>query len=136
MSIEARQTSSAKTERIPMAAKKKVVSKAVIPGVKAPAKKGKSVSADRGVVKKSGPSTVQRRFWLTYPPKRIKTPVIWELGNRFEIMTNIRQASVTDELGLVCLEVEGSVEQVDAGLRWLKKLGLSVEPIELSTVAG
>jgi len=32
--------------------------------------------------------------------------------------------------------VEGSVEQVDAGLRWLKKLGLSVEPIELSTVAG
>ena len=119
-----------------MAAKKKVVSKAVIPGVKAPAKKGKSVSADRGVVKKSGPSTVQRRFWLTYPPKRIKTPVIWELGNRFEIMTNIRQASVTDELGLVCLEVEGSVEQVDAGLRWLKKLGRSVEPIELSTVAG
>ncbi len=84
------------------------------------------------------PSTgkVQRRFWLTYPPRRIKAPVIWELGHRFPITTNIRQASVTDEVGIVCLEVEGAADQVEAALRWLKKLGLSVEPVELSTVAG
>lgn len=119
-----------------MAAKKKVVSKAAVPVAKVPARKGGSGAvAGRGAAKVA-PGTVQRRFWLTYPPKRIKTPVIWELGHRFEIMTNIRQASVTDEVGIVCLEVEGAVDQVEAGLRWLKKLGLSVEPIELSTVAG
>ncbi len=118
-----------------MAAKKKVVSKAAVPVAKVPTKKEGSGLAGRAAAKVAS-GTVQRRFWLTYPPKRIKTPVIWELGHRFEIMTNIRQASVTDEVGIVCLEVEGSVDQVDAGLRWLKKLGLSVEPIELSTVAG
>ena len=92
-----------------MAAKKKVVAKAVVTGAKAPAKKAGTRSAGK-VAAKAAPGTVQRRFWLTYPPKRIKTPVIWELGHRFEIMTNIRQASVTDEVGIVCLEVEGAVE--------------------------
>lgn len=118
-----------------MAAKKKVVAKVAVSSAKAPAKKGGARSVGQAAAKAAS-GTVQRRFWLTYPPKRIKTPVIWELGHRFEIMTNIRQASVTDEVGIVCLEVEGAVEQMDAGLRWLKKLGLSVEPIELSTVAG
>jgi hypothetical protein len=36
----------------------------------------------------------------------------------------------------VCLEVQGTATEVEAGLKWLKKLGLSVEPVELSTVAG
>jgi L-aspartate semialdehyde sulfurtransferase ferredoxin len=85
---------------------------------------------------KESAGVVQRRLWLTYPPKRIKAPVIWELGHRFELSTNIRQASVTDEVGIVCLEVQGTAAEVEAGLKWLKKLGLSVEPVELSTVAG
>ncbi len=85
---------------------------------------------------KEAAGIVQRRLWLTYPPKRIKAPVIWELGHRFELSTNIRQASVTDEVGIVCLEVQGTATEVEAGLKWLKKLGLSVEPVELSTVAG
>jgi hypothetical protein len=85
---------------------------------------------------KEAAGNVQRRLWLTYPPKRIKAPVIWELGHRFELSTNIRQASVTDEVGIVCLEVQGTATEVEAGLKWLKKLGLSVEPVELSTVAG
>ncbi len=95
--------------------------------------------ASRTVKKPAGKTSagvVQRRLWLTYPPKRIKAPVIWELGHRFELSTNIRQASVTDEVGIVCLEVSGAATEVEAGLKWLKKLGLSVEPVELSTVAG
>ena len=82
----------------------------------------------------SRPELAKRRFWLTYPNARIQAPVIWELGHRFPLVTNIRQASVTEEVGIVCLEVSGPADAVDAGLRWLKKLGLSVEPVELSAV--
>lgn len=78
---------------------------------------------------------VRRRFWLTYPVNRIKDPLIWELGHRFELVTNIRQASITDELGIVCLEVEGPEREVAAGVRWLEKKGVQVEPVELSAVA-
>ena len=80
------------------------------------------------------PGMVRRRFWLTYPNDSIQSPVIWELGHKFPLVTNIRQASVTEALGIVCLEVSGTAEAVEDGLRWLKKLGLSVEPVELSAV--
>ena len=47
------------------------------------------------------------RVWLTYPPQKIKRPIIWELGKKFDIVTDIRQASVNDEVGIVCLEIDG-----------------------------
>lgn len=74
------------------------------------------------------------RFWLTYPPQRIKAPVIWQLGHQFKLVTSIRQASVTDVVGIVCLEVEGEPAEISAGVKWLVKQGVSVEPVELSAV--
>lgn len=74
------------------------------------------------------------RLWLMYPPKLIQKPVIWELTHKFDLVTNVRQASVTDEIGIVCLELEGAPEEVQAGVKWLKKLGVSVEPVELSAM--
>jgi len=120
---------------------KPVRRKSPVPGASVPAKSiapAKGKAGGKGKVTKAQPESgaaVKRRFWLTYPPKRIQTAVIWELGHRFPIMTNIRQASVTDEVGIVCLEVDGPGDQVEAGIRWLKRLGLSVEPVELSAVA-
>lgn len=93
-----------------------------------PARRPKSAPA----AKPSG--RIQRRFWLTYPPQRIKAPVIWELGHKFPLVTNIRQASVNDEVGIVCLEVDGEPAQIEAGVKWLKRAGVSVEPVELSAV--
>lgn len=84
--------------------------------------------------KKAAPSKKTARFWLTYPPKRIKAPVIWQLGHEFKLVTNIRQASVNDEVGIVCLEVEGLEGEIVAGVKWLKKQGVSVEPVELSAM--
>lgn len=74
------------------------------------------------------------RLWLMYPPRLIQKPVIWELTHKFSLVTNVRQASVTDEIGIVCLELEGAPEEIQAGMKWLKKLGVSVEPVELSAM--
>ncbi|MFM8418725.1 MAG: NIL domain-containing protein [Verrucomicrobiota bacterium] len=79
-------------------------------------------------------SESRRRFWITFPPARIQSPVIWELGHRFPLVTNIRQASITEEVGIVCLEVSGPADSIHEGLRWLKRMGISVEPVELSAV--
>src|SRR5215470_17551785 len=74
----------------------------------------------------------QRRLWLMYPPKLIQQPLIWELGKKFKVVTNIRQASVTDEIGIVCLEVDGKRETVKAAIQWLEKSGVNVEPVEIN----
>ena len=79
-------------------------------------------------------SPTQQRLWLMYPPKLIKEPLIWKLGQKFKVVTNIRQASVTDEIGVVCLELDGRRDEVKAAIAWLEKIGVSVEPVEISVV--
>jgi ABC-type methionine transport system ATPase subunit len=71
-----------------------------------------------------------------YPPRLIKEPLIWKLGHKFKVVTNIRQASVTDEIGIVCLELDGQRDEVKTAIRWLEKHGVSVEPVEISAIAG
>ena len=69
-----------------------------------------------------------------YPPKLIREPLIWKLGQKFRVVTNIRQASVTDEIGIVCLEVDGKRADVNSAIKWLEKLGVSVEPVEINVI--
>jgi len=76
----------------------------------------------------------KNRFWLMYPPKLITTPVIWQLGNKFDVITNVRQASVTDEIGIVSLEIDGKRADIKAAIKWLEKLGVSVEPVEINVI--
>ncbi len=76
----------------------------------------------------------QSRLWLMFPPKLIQTPVIWELSHKFPLTTNVRQASVTDEIGIVCLELEGSRIQIKAAIKWLEKKGINVEPVEINVI--
>ena len=76
----------------------------------------------------------QTRLWLMYPPKLIQQPLIWELGRKFKVVTNLRQVSVTDEIGIVCLEVDGARSEVNASIKWLEKLGVKVEPVEINVI--
>ena len=76
----------------------------------------------------------RRRLWLMYPPKQITSPVIWELGKRFPVVTNVRQASVTDEIGIVCLELEGQRAKIKEAIKWLEKSGINVEPVEINVI--
>lgn len=71
-----------------------------------------------------------------YPAKLITRPVIYELGKNFPLVTNIRQASVTDEIGLVCLEMDGEREDIKNAVSWLEELGVKVEPVEINTIEG
>lgn len=75
-----------------------------------------------------------QRLWLMYPPKQITNPVIWELAQKFKVVTNVRQASVTDEIGIVCLELSGPRAEVKSSIAWLEKQGIKVEPVEIGVI--
>jgi ABC-type methionine transport system ATPase subunit len=74
------------------------------------------------------------RLWLTYPPKLITQPLIWELAQKFKVIHNIRQASVSDTIGIVCLELEGERSEIKAAIAWLEKQGVRVEPVEINVI--
>ncbi len=75
------------------------------------------------------------RVTLTFPPERIKEPVIYQLGKDFNVVTNIRRADVTATHGWVMLELEGREEDLARGVAWLKERGLKVDPIERDIIA-
>jgi ABC-type methionine transport system ATPase subunit len=81
-------------------------------------------------------SAERTRLWLMYPARLITRPVIHELGKAFEVITNVRQASVTDEIGIVSLELEGDRAEIKKAISWLEELGIKVEPVEINTIEG
>lgn len=71
-----------------------------------------------------------------YPARLIQRPVIYELGKNFALVTNVRQASVNEEVGLVSLELDGEREEIKRAIAWLEELGVKVEPVEIQTIEG
>ncbi len=73
----------------------------------------------------------RRRLRLIFGTSLVKEPVIYQLGRKFEIVTNIRRADVTrDHGGWVLLEVSGEPEELDRGVDFLESSGVKVEPAE------
>lgn len=90
--------------------------------------------ARKPAVRTSPDQPDKMRLWLMYPPKLITNPVIWELGHRFRVVTNVRQASVNDEIGIVCLEIDGRRSEIKNAIKWLEGQGVSVEPVEINVI--
>lgn len=76
------------------------------------------------------------RLWLLFPAKLITRPLIYELGHKFAVVTNIRQASVNSEVGLVSLELDGDRSEIKRAITWLEEEGVKVEPVEINVIEG
>lgn len=71
---------------------------------------------------------------MTCPQESIKRPILWELGKKFEVIPNIRTASISDEVGLIAVEIEGAAEEIRNARKWLEEQGVTVEPVELNVI--
>jgi hypothetical protein len=77
------------------------------------------------------------RVKFTFPPEQIKEPVIWEVGKRFDLITNIRRADVTRDIAWAILELEGDSENINSGVKWVtEERGIRVDPVEDSILEG
>jgi len=94
----------------------------------------KAKSAKKSAVASKANGRQQSRLWLMYPPKLIKEPLIWQLSQKFPVVTNIRQASVTDKIGIISLELDGDRADIKAAIKWLEKIGVTVEPVEINVI--
>ena len=77
-----------------------------------------------------------RRVKFTFPTQLITEPIIYELGHRFKLVTNIRRADVREDMGWVLLELEGSEEEVANGLEWVTNAGVRVDPVSGDVIQG
>jgi L-aspartate semialdehyde sulfurtransferase ferredoxin len=77
-----------------------------------------------------------RRVKLTFPAELIREPVIYQLGHKFPIVTNIRRADVTASYGWVILELDGPEDEIRRALDWASDLGIRVDPVEGDLIEG
>ena len=77
-----------------------------------------------------------KRVTFTFKTELIQRPVIYELGIKFEIVTNIRRAEVNQNDGWVVLELEGASEEIERGLEWVIGQGVEVSSLEGDILTG
>lgn len=82
----------------------------------------------------AGGAFIKKKVTLTFPPQLIKEPVIYNIGHQFKIVTNIRSANVSEDVGWVTLEIDGEEEEYLKALDYLKKIGVKVEPVERNVI--
>jgi len=82
----------------------------------------------------AGGDGVVRKVWLTFPKDLVGEPLIWEVAQKFKVVTNIRQASISRDIGLVGLELSGEEQEVQGAVGFFADKGVGVEPVELDVV--
>ncbi len=79
---------------------------------------------------------VRRQVMFTFPEKLIKEPIIYNLGQQFKVVTNIRRADVSEDKGWVVLELGGREEDIERGIDWVISRGVRVDPVIGDIVEG
>ena len=71
----------------------------------------------------------RKQVTLIFPQHLIKEPVIYMMAKEYDIIPNIRRAKVTESMGEVTLELEGSEDGLKKAVVFLEKKGVRVEPV-------
>ncbi len=74
------------------------------------------------------------KIHITFPEDKIKEPVIYQVGQKYSVVTNIRRADVNEKTGWVDLELTGDPKEIERAVEGLKKMGVKVDPIERNII--
>jgi hypothetical protein len=78
----------------------------------------------------------KKQVMFTFPEELVTEPIIFNLGQEFRVVPNIRQADVSDNKGWVILELEGDEEDIERGIAWVTSKGVRVDPVTGDIVEG
>lgn len=72
-----------------------------------------------------------RKYFCTFPQHLIKEPIISHtLNAEFGVIPNIRAASITEQMALVAVEIEGELDKIEESVVFLRERGVSIEEIK------
>ena len=77
-----------------------------------------------------------QRVKFTYMTQLVKEPIIYRLGQEFNLVNNIRRADVREDMGWVVLELDGDDTEIQRGLDWVAAIGVRVDPVSGDVIEG
>ena len=75
-------------------------------------------------------AVVKQQVYCTFPKDQIKQPILYSLGQTFNVIPNIRGASINDDIGLVYLELEGEEDEVGRAVEYMIQEGVKCEVLQ------
>jgi ABC-type methionine transport system ATPase subunit len=70
---------------------------------------------------------IERKVRLKYPQHLLDRPLIYGLISDFHLLTNILEAKVDADQGVLLVAVRGEAHEVQEGLAWMVTQGVEVE---------
>ncbi len=74
------------------------------------------------------------RYHIRFPEEKIPSPVIYEIGHEYKVVTSIRRADVRETTGWMDVEFSGEIEEIERAVDGMREKGVLVDPIELNVV--
>ena len=78
----------------------------------------------------------KQRVKFTFPTDLVTQPIIYGLGRKFQVVTNIRRADVREDMGWVVLELEGEDPEIARGIEWVGSMGVRIDPVSGDVIEG
>ncbi len=70
------------------------------------------------------------RLQLIYPEEMIREPVLCMVCKNFDVILNIRTAKVTQDTGILTVEIDGDSDEIEKAIKFIEEKGVTVQPIE------
>ncbi len=74
------------------------------------------------------------RFHVSFPEDKVKEPIIYQIGQEYNIVTNVRRADIRETTGWIDVELSGDTAEIERAVTGLRTKGCNVDPIELNVV--
>ena len=74
------------------------------------------------------------RVQLDYPLEQVAQPIIYHLVVDYHLIPNIRRANIDSHIGgMMVLELEGTRSDLEAGVAYLRGLGIEITDVGTGT---
>lgn len=78
----------------------------------------------------------KQRVKFTFPKDLVTEPIIYNIGQKFSLITSVRRADVREDMGWVVLELEGEDHEIQQGIDWVESIGVRIDPIAGDVIEG
>jgi ABC-type methionine transport system ATPase subunit len=68
----------------------------------------------------------KKNIHFEFNQELVREPVLYRINRNFDVVVNIRGASVTDQGGFIALELEGETLEIDRVISYLREQGCEV----------
>ena len=72
----------------------------------------------------------KRRIMFSFGEEHIPDPIIYNLGQQYNLVTNILRANISENEGWLVLELDGKEEDIEQCIAWATSKGVRIDPVD------